>query len=284
MSYNSFMRKKIFIPKKELISLYYNKKKSKYEIGRIYNCSFKTVLNRMREFGMEPLSRSIIQSKYAKNNFNGSDDEKAYMVGFRLGDLNVYKTTEKSEVVVVRCHSTCMDQIELIKGLFSKYGQVTCSNNIKKNSWHVNCFLDSSFSFLLPKIDKVEKWISKNKTNSIAFAAGYIDAEGNIGIYDGRARFKIDAYDKNIILWFYKWFQDNQIHCPKPTMIGKKNQIYDKVNNYKYNSDLWRIRVSDMDSLKELFIAIKPYLKHAKRISDLSNCLKNLHDRKNRTN
>ena len=280
--YNYIMRSKILIPKNELNRLYYKEKKSKYKIGKIYNCSFQTVLNRMREFGMKPLSRSIIQSKYEKNNFSGDKTEKAYLLGFRLGDLNVYKTTNNSEVIVARCHTTRKEQIELIRLLFKKYGKVSYKLNKADNSYYINCFLNDSFIFLLPNIDKIENWISRNKKYSFSFAAGYIDAEANIGVYDGRARFKVDSYDKNIIYWLYGLFIKNKIICPKPIKIGKKNKIYDKKLGYKYNNNLWRIRVSNVKSLERLFNNIAPFLKHKKRVSDFNKCLKNLDDRRNK--
>lgn len=275
------MRKKVLIPKNELIRLYYKEKKSKYKIGDIFGCSFSTVLNRMREFGLEPLSRSIIQSKYRKNNFLGNREEKAYILGFRLGDLNVYQTSSKSEVIIVRCHTTNQDQLDIMNELFSKYGQVSVSKSKNDGSFNINCFLNTSFKFLLPKQDLVEDWISKNKKYSVSFAAGYVDAEANIGVYDGRARFKIDSYDKKIIFWFYSWFKKNNICCPRPSQIGKKNQIYNLAGGYKYNKDLWRIRVSDMTSLQELLKIIKPCLRHKKRITDLNKCLHNINVRRN---
>lgn len=276
------MGNKIEISKKELEKLYLKEKKSKYKIGEIYNCSFKTILNRLREYKIKPLSRSAIQSKYSKKDFSGDKTEKAYLIGFRLGDLNVYKTVEHSEVIVVRCHTTTLAQCKLIKKLFTRYGKVTLSENRKDQSYHLNCFLNESFDFLLPKHDKVEKWIVKNNKYSSAFAAGYVDAEGNLGVYDDRARLKIDSYDKNIILWFYGWFSKNMIFCPKPSRIGLKGQIYQE--RYKYNKDLWRIRVSERKSLLKLFKLIEPYLKHKKRIGDFNKCLNNLNERSNRQN
>lgn len=198
------------------------------------------------------------------------------MIGFRLGDLNVYQTVSHSDVIVVRCHTTRKEQADLIKNLFVKYGQVTIGG---KMSLHINCFLDKSFSFLLPKIDSVAGWITRNKECANSFAAGYIDAEGNIGVYDGRARFKIDSYDRNIIFWIYNWLLKNDVSCPFPIKIGSKGQIYNKKHHYKYNGDLWRLRVSDKSSLAKLFGIIRPLLKHRKRLEHLNKCIKNLYDR-----
>ena len=271
------MKKRIIIAKKDLIDLYYRQKLSNYKIGKLYDCSFATVKNRMDEYGLKPLPRTVIQNRYPKNDFDGSLAEKVYMIGFRLGDFNVYQTSSHSKVIVVRCHTTCLDQVELMEDLFAKYGKVTVSR--RGESYHVNCFLNYSFKFLLPKPDEVEGWISENKKDAFAFAAGYIDAEANIGIYDGRARFKVDSYDRGIIYWLYELFNKYGIECPAPSLIGKKGQIYEKVKNYKYNKDLYRIRVSRKESLEKLLYLLKPYIKHKKRLADLEKCLINIHER-----
>lgn len=271
-------RKKVIISKTLLEKLYYKEKKSKYKIGDVCGCSFKTVLNRMREYGMKPLSRSMMQSTYAKKDFNGDLAEKAYMVGFRLGDLNVYKTTSHSEVIIARCNTTNDEQANLLKKIFGKYGKVTISKGINK-AFSVNCLLNNSFYFLISKSLTVPSWIKKDSKCSLCFAAGYVDAEGNIGVYDGRARFKIDAYDKNIIFWFFKWFQRNNLQCPEPIKIGYAGQMYDKNKGYKYNKDLWRIRVSEKKSLLKLLEMLYPYLKHAKRRNDTRKSIKNIYAR-----
>jgi hypothetical protein len=271
-------RKKVIISESLLRKLYYKEKKSKYKIGEICGCSFKTVLNRMREYGMEPLSRSIIQSTYLKKDFGGDFAEKAYMIGFRLGDLNVYKTAPHSEVIVARCNTTNDDQANLLKKTFGKYGKVTISKG-KNEAFSVNCFLNGSFDFLMLKSLKVADWISVDEKCSIGFAAGYIDAEANIGVYDKRARLKIDTYDKDIIFWFHKWFQKNNIQCPKPTRIGYKGQIYDKNKGYKYNKDLWRVRVSEKTSLLKILEVLYPYLKHTKRRRDTRKAIRNIYER-----
>ena len=131
----------------------------------------------------------------------------------------------------------------------------------------------------MPKILVVADWIDENEKYSTSFAAGYIDAEANIGVYDNRARFKIDTYDKHIIFWFYNWFKRNNIQCPKPIKIGYSGQIYDKNKGYKYNKDLWRVRVSEKSSLLKILEVLYPYLKHTKRRSDARKSIKNIHER-----
>ena len=271
-------RKKIIISEQLLKRLYYKEKKSKYKIGEICGCSFKTILNRMREYKMDPLPRSIIQSTYLKKDFSGTPDEKAYMIGFRLGDLNVYKTSPHSKVVIARCNTTNDTQANLLKKVFGKYGRVTVSKG-KNLAFSVNCFMNDSFDFLVPKLLVVEDWIDQDEKNSQHFAAGYVDAEANIGVYDSRARFKLDSYDKDIIFWFSAWFQKNNIQCPQPIKIGFAGQIYDKKRGYKYSKDLWRVRVSEKMSLLKLLKLLYPCLIHAKRRNDVRKSIKNIYAR-----
>lgn len=273
------MRKKIEISKKELIKLYQEEKRSKYEIGKICGCSFKTILNRLREYKIEPIHRSIIQSKYLKNNFSGNQKEKAYILGFRLGDLNVYKTTKKSKVVIARCNTTSNEQVNLIEGVFSKYGRVSVSKNRKSGTITINCFLNDSFDFIVEKKDFVPDWIKKNNKYGLYFLAGYVDAEGSIGVYDGRARFKIDSYDKNTIFWIHEWCLKNGIKCPNVRKIGKKGQLYDKTRGYRYGNDLWRINVNKKESLLKLLKNLKLVIKHKKRKKDSLLAIKNINDR-----
>jgi hypothetical protein len=264
-------RKRKNISPKKLHELYIKKKLSPYKIGDLLNCSFKTVTNRLKEYNIPTRTKAQAKMKYFKKDFSGDDIEKAYLIGFRLGDLNAYVPYKNSEIIVVRCHTTDKVQIDLMKLLFAKYGQVTVSQS--KHGSHVNCYLNKSFSFLLPKQDKIEDWIKTNNMTSCAFAAGYIDAEGNFIINQGRARFKIDSYDKNILKWIDEWLKENNI-ISKFRLISKKGDS--RGNGIVFNNDLWRLNVNEAVSLLELIDFIFPYLKHEKRKKDVLLMKKNI--------
>ncbi len=197
-------------------------------------------------------------------------------MGFRIGDLNVYKTSPKAETIIVRCNTTSEHQIRLINNLFNKYGHVTICNS-KNDKKNINCHLNTTFDFLIPKIDGVDKWIRDDNRCGAAFAAGYIDAEGSFMINQGRGRFKIDSYDKNVLHWFHKWLTDNGI-AGKIWVIGKKGQ--GRADGTTLNSDLWRVNVNRADALLKFIGQIKPDLKHRKRIVDANKVLSNIAKRK----
>lgn len=242
---------------------------SPYKIGASLGCSFSTVTNRLKEYNIPRRTKSEAQNRYPKYDFSGDELEKAYLIGFRLGDLNVYRPTEKSQILVVRCHTTQAVQTELIRQLFSKYGQVTCSDKIIGKS--VNCYLNKSFLFLLPKYDKVDNWIKKDSRCAAAFMAGYVDAEANFILNQGRARFKIDAYDKNILEWMHKWCRYNNINS-KFRLLTEKGERWGI--NFKQN--LWRLNINEATSLMNFIKTIYPYLKHRTRIKQINLMLKNI--------
>jgi hypothetical protein len=257
---------KIKISKKELIRLYVKQNYSPYKIARIFSCSFSTITNRLKQYYIPLKNNSLARIKYSKKNFSGDLPEKAYMLGFRLGDLNVYQTSDRSEVIVVRCNTTRIEQLELLEKIFIKYGHVSYPNKIKnkQNSIHINVFLNKSFVFLLPKRDLVESWINKNNECCLAFIAGYFDAEANFGINQNRARVKVDSYDKNILIWIHKW-------CIKHKILSKLLLL-----NARLKKELWRFNINEAASLLKFCKLIKLYIKHKKRKNDLNNMIKNI--------
>lgn len=271
-------RAKIELPKKKLYNLYHLQNKSPYKIGILFRCSFKTITNRLLEYGIPLKSKSVAQMRYKKYDFSGDLVEKAYLIGFRLGDLSASKITPNAETVVVRLHTTHDVQIALFKELFKKYGKVVSYKSQTNPSTNVNAYLNRSFEFLLPKHDLVEKWIIDNEKYTRSFAAGYIDAEGTFGIYQGRARFKIDSYDKEILLQIHLWLNKNKII--NKLFRAAKMGDYVRYGNYYFKKDVWRLNVNEANSLIKFIDLIKLYIKHKKRRIDMEKNIKNIERRK----
>ncbi len=268
---------RIIISKKELIYLYWKKGLSPYKIADLYNCSFSTVTNRMKDHKI-PFRDSVdAKMKYKKFNFSGNLEEKAYLLGFALGDLSVCKKSVNSKTIVVRCHTTNDTQVRIIEKMFEKYGKVTVSTS--KYGANINCFLDLSFDFLLGKKDYVGVWINEQKEFGLAFLAGYTDAEGSFGINQGRGRFKIDSYDKNILNWAYKMLVEMGI-LAKIRMIGKRGEL--RSDGTYFKKDLWRLTINKADSLYKFIGLIRFYLKHGKRRKDMFKVYRNVKLRKKR--
>lgn len=261
--------KRINIPKDKLKELYIKKKYSISRIAGIYKCNRISIWNKMKKFGIPTRTISETSTRYPKKNFNGDPAEKAYMIGFRLGDLRVRKTIN---LVEVGCGTTKDAQIQLIQDLFKPYGPVWITKRDKKGAFHIDCSLNHSFSFLLPKHELIPKWISKSRTKFLNFLAGYTDAEGNIQISQNRARFRIRTYDKGILQDLNKRLNELGV---KSLFRLESNAGVDK-RGVRRNKDSWALAVSERKSLLKLFEYLQPLLRHEKRKRDLTKGLENV--------
>ncbi len=255
--------------------LYLIKNWTPRKIGLQFKCGGITIRNRLKELGVPLKTKSRAQTRYARCDFGGTEVERAYMLGFRYGDLNVYKPKGKSETIVIRCHTTHVVQEDLFKKLFSKYGTITVSRNSR--SMHMNCYLNSSFNFLLQKYNELERaWLKKNQNRMWAFVAGYIDAEGTFGVYENRGRFKVDAYDVLILKDIQEFLVQNGIRSIMRIVVRKGQPG----NGSYWNNDVWRVNVNEVNSLAAFVAKLLPFLVHKKRVQDARAVLKNVMKRK----
>ncbi len=209
--------------------------------------------------------------RYAKSDCVSDPLVRAYMLGFRLGDLNVYKRGEGSETIVVRCHTTHEAQVSVMKSLFGEFGRVSITP--RGNHFTVNCFLNRTFEFLLPKNSAVWQWVRDDDSVAPSFVAGYVDAEGNFIINQGRGRFKIDSYDRSILEWICLWLSQRGI-AHKYRCIRKKGPSWR--NQPPLHGDLWRLNINEANSLEQFIGEISPFLRHAHRIRDAKKCTANV--------
>jgi len=267
-------RSKIKIDKQILKEMYIDKNFTPQKIGDIFGCNVITVRNRIKEHGIKFKDPSFARIRYKRVDFDNDKNLKAYMLGFRIGDLNVYSPSTKSQTIVVRCHSTQVEQINVIKSLFQKYGKVTVSNN--KGHYHINCFLNQTFDFLAPKDSSILLWLHRENAYIPSFIAGYVDAEANFILNQGRARFKIDSYDLYILEFITNWLRLNDFNF----RFRRIYKVGDEWNGRSpLNKDLWRLNINDMVSLQKFIKLLLPLIRHSKRRKDMIICLKNIDKR-----
>ena len=216
----------------------------------------------LKKFKIPRRTISETSTRHPKNDFNGDIVEKSYLIGFRLGDLGIRKGFY---LIKVGCGTTKLEQVQLIKSLFSQYGPFWISKKDKRGAFHIDFLLNLSFKFLLPKHNIIPKWILRNKKNFLNFLAGYTDAEGNIGFCGGRAKFRIRSYDKGIL----KDINDklHKLGIKSLFMLDRKSGI-DK-RGVPQRKDSWGIVVNERESLLKLFTYLNPLLRHKKRKNDL---------------
>ncbi len=120
--------------------------------------------------------------KYERRPFDGTDEDKAYMLGLKHGDLTASRPWKN----VVRLSTSTMHpaMVKLFRSLFEPYGHVYQIPRYKKDTktyeWNVDAILDDSFSFLLKEFEEVKDWIVESEARVLAYLSGFLDAEGSI--------------------------------------------------------------------------------------------------------
>ena len=253
-------KKIVQISKERLNFLYHEQKMPFSKIAKECSCNPVTIFDKMKKFKIPSRTMSEATTKHPKKDFKGTKEEKAYLIGFRLGDLNVIK---KHHCMNVKTNTTKTEQLELVKNLFKEFGKVRSKQYGKVHN--IEVALNQSFGFLLPKEDKIRSWILNNKKAFFSFVAGYVDAEGNIGTYNKRPRVRIRTYDKGILKAMHKKLQNIGIDC----RYGLES-VAEKGNK---NKDCWYVAINKKESVRKFGKRIGPYLRHKKRKGDLKKTM-----------
>jgi hypothetical protein len=242
------------------------------EIAKRFDVHGDAIGRRLKARGV-PLRHRHDYEPYPRKDFSGDPLEKAYLLGFRQGDLHVRPTSISVEVST---STTKTEQINLFQGLFSQYSRVRvvpfqdkhCSNH------SLACCLNMSFDFLIPKHDSVPAWILRpiqagDLQPFIAFLAGYTDAEGSFFVRGaGDSGFTLASYDVNVLRQIQSVFNDYlDISCPPVRLGALRGRSI--ANQYSSNKDLWHLGVYRKASLDRICELLEPHLKHAKRRKDM---------------
>lgn len=260
----------------ELRDLYERQRLSLTQIAEQKGVHNETVRQYLILFGIPRRSIAEATIRYPRTSFSGNLIEKAYLLGFRAGDLNVHLAnySPTSETVTVACTSSVPEQIELIRSLFERYGHVHLSTGAQQSV--ITIFLDRSFSFLLPKEDRIEEWVLADKQHFAAYLAGYIDAEGCIQVKrrTHASELIIRSYDVCILRTCQSVLQTLGVVCPPIHYIKREGER--DGNGPVYHHDYWALGVFRQESLARLFALIDLYLKHPVRRQDMMSAWQNI--------
>ena len=210
--------------------------------------------------------KALTRPRFPRKDFNGTKSDKAYLVGFRLGDLHIRKTHPDSPTIQVSTNSTRREQIELMQNLFSAYGHIKITGPDKNGATNVRCYLNRSFSFLVPKLGGIEPWILKSKKCAVAFLAGYIDAEGSFGLTNrNQPFFSMKSQDKEIMFTIQSQILPLVVVQTKLQFVRAAGSI---MNGIRSNKDVFGIFVYNRKDLGRILYSLLPLLKHPKRKKD----------------
>ena len=258
---------RVNLDREKLTKLYLDDGLSTWEIEQRYMYPRSTVYRKLLEYGIRPRSLAKSHIVYSRKSFSGDPAEKAYIVGFAIGDLRARTVGKNTETVHVDCGSTKLEQINLIKKLFEKYGRVWISKPNTKGKIQIEAFLDRSFDFLLDLRTEIHTWILNSNDYFAPFLAGFTDAEGSFSIYDGMAVYQLGNYNQELLFSIHRKLAKIGINCPQP--YEDKTKGYVTKHGYVHSQNYWHLRIHKKSSLLQLFGLIGPYLKHEGKIADM---------------
>lgn len=251
------------LSKEKLYKWYNTQKLSTWKIEKKYKYCRSTVYRKLKENQIKP--RDIAESHilYPRKDFSGDPIEKAYLIGFKQGDLRVRTRTKKSQTIYLDCESADKNQTSLIKSLFFRYGRVKITHRNKTGKIYTGITLNKSFRFLLN--NKIDDWILKHDKYFFAFLSGFIDAEGCFFINKkNQAAFALGNYNKKNISQIRSKLSEFKIPCRELTKGPLKGSMTRE--GYYRKGDYWSLRIFRKKYLLILIGLLRPYLKHRKRI------------------
>lgn len=249
------------LSKDELHQLYEEEGFTLEAIAEAYDCSAATVSRKMSKLGIQ--ARPPWRTRYPRHSFSGDPLEKAYLVGFRLGDLTVRQAELSIEVITT---TICQEQIELMHELFDCYGHVY-EHRKPDGRVFMQVRLNKTFGFLLPKKDCVPDWVLASDEWFFAYLAGYIDADGSIRIVGNHsARLDIQSYDSGFQKDTWKQLTAQGFSLSEPTVVVAAGYI--NVVGIMRNKDTWGLNVHRRREVAKLLQRLIPHLKHRKRLRD----------------
>ncbi len=208
--------------------------------------------------------------KYERNPFDGTDEDKAYLLGLRHGDLSVSKPW--TGVVRVSTSTTHPAMARLFQELFEPYGHVYQHPRHKKDTdtyeWNLSTILDDSFSFLMQRFEEVKEWLGSSDSITISYLSGLLDAEGSIiTTRDGRGLVTVflDYYNSNrpLLEWIKRKIEDRGYHCS--LRLNKKEGVRTKKYGIVHRKDYWQLSTFGMGNVQEFVQRIKP--RHPEKVA-----------------
>lgn len=274
-----------------LRDLYLEQKLSIPQIAEQCGWGRETIRLKMLEYGI-PI-RSFSQSTLIQHNtwdeyhdFSGELHEKAYLIGFCLGDLHVKREHTGSEVLRIYGSSTRIEQINLIASLFQPYGHVKISRKAKLaiNGMFedmIVCSVNLSFEFLLDyHKNHVPSWIFEKANIFLSFFGGLTDAEGSFHLTKDRntiekARFSIKHTDLQLLELCHRSLVSLGI---RPASISKSYDAGRQTSKRGVfaTKALWGFAIENKESVLRFVDLISPYIKHEKRHADMLRVRENV--------
>ncbi|HVC26764.1 MAG TPA: hypothetical protein VND40_01245 [Nitrososphaerales archaeon] len=207
---------------------------------------------------------------YERKPFNGTDEDKAYLLGISQGDLHVSRPF--GDAVMVTTSSTHPAMCDLFDRLFSPHGHVSHYPRYKKDTntyeWNIGVTLDASFEFLLQKFEQSLPWVRSSEEITMPYLSGLLDAEGSIVITKDQFQ-KVALFvdysnsNKALLDWIRSELISRGYFCS--VRINKRKGVRTKKWGIVHRKDYWQLSSYGMDNIQKLIAELKP--RHSEKIA-----------------
>ena len=215
--------------------------------------------------------------KYQRRPFDGTDEDKAYLLGLRHGDLSASRPFNGA--VRISTSTTHRAMALLFRSLFEPYGHVYQHPRYKKDTktfeWNLSSILDQSFEFLLDGRSSVWEWVAEKETTLLAYLAGVLDAEGSVGIFSNGSNTALHAQFYNTsreLLEFIKSGLSKLGYQPVGPYLDKEKGTTTSKYKIERKKDYWKLVLARFEQSQDLFRRLP--LKHSEKVARKEIALK----------
>jgi hypothetical protein len=208
--------------------------------------------------------------KYERTPFDGTDEDKAYLLGLRHGDLSASKPWRG--VTRVSTSTTHPAMAGLFRGLFQSYGHVYQHPRYKEDTcsyeWNLSVILDNTFGFLLADFRSCQNWILDAESTTVAYLAGLLDAEGNVGIYRAKraTALTVTYYNTDLELMHFVHGAISVLgYGPLEPYLDKPKGFRSPGYHIEIKKDYFRVVLASFDE-SQSFLRRLP-LRHAEKVA-----------------
>jgi len=211
--------------------------------------------------------------KYERKPFDGTEEDRAYLLGMRHGDLSVSKPWRG--VVRVSTSTTHPAMADLFHSLFEPYGHVYQHPRYKKDTksyeWNLSVILDGSFSFLLLTPMEMVDWVMTKPSLVRAYLAGLFDAEGSVSIHASKLVVVLNAtyYNTDLELMKFVFRGISSLGFrPQRPYLEKKKGFRSPGYRIEMKKDYWRVVLGRFEEC-QAFLSELP-IRHQEKIEKRS--------------
>jgi hypothetical protein len=240
------------------------------EVGRSYTAIWwlcRSLEIHTRTVAEADKESAASRSKHKRTPFAGSEEDGAYMLGFRNGDLTAWQVS--GTAVMVTSSTTHPAFAELFQNLFREYSHVyqyPMFEEGKGYKWKLGVRLDNSFQFLLKSATEAVVEFAEKRSLLLSWLAGLIDSDGNIHAFQdsGSTRVRITIYNSNteLLNLIIKELRGIGYEFNGPYLLKEEGTV--TPFGIRYTKDLWQIALQQTSSAQKLLVELP--VRHSEKI------------------